>query len=144
MSKTLTAADIFGADDLKTKSIPMEEFGWPGSVLIRVFPGTIREEFEQQCVERSDVVTQTADMKGMRSWTLIRACVDEKGELIFKESDVERLEEKNGAALDHLFNEITKLNGLDKDSLDNAAKNSQGDRNESSGTESPENAASQT
>lgn len=93
---------ILGATDLKTASVEIEQWGL--EVPIREFTAA----------ERDKVVKLHTDEEAFNAalQTIVIGSVDENGEGLFSESDVEALSEKSDAAITKLYTEIIKLNGL--------------------------------
>jgi len=68
----------------------------------------------------------------MRAKLCARTICDEKGKLLFKESDIEALGEKSGGALSTIFDIAQRLSGITKDDVEKLAKNSKSAQTEDS------------
>lgn len=113
----LTKQDILNKKDMKTKTIEVPE--WGGEVIISTITGESRDRFETSVFDASGKMNSL----NLRA-KLVAAClVDEKGELLFKESDIKVLGRKSGAALDRLFSECQVLNSLGNAEIEALSKN---------------------
>jgi hypothetical protein len=112
---------ILKADDLKTKTVPVPE--WGGEIILRSLTGMERDEFET-----SLFVDGKFANKNLRARLLVRCIVDEKGQRIFSNEDSGDLGQRNGAVLDRLYDIANELSGIGKKALDDATKNSTPDQ----------------
>lgn len=105
---------ILGAQDIKRKVVDVPE--WGGKVLIQSFNGLVRNQW-----------LQSIDGKEGDGFTnerlIIASVIDEDGNLIFSDSDIEQLKQKSARAIGRIANEISKLNGLTADAVEDAEKN---------------------
>ena len=117
MAKYLTAKEILSTEDRKFIDVEVPE--WGGVVRIGTISGKARDRFESSILNaQGKVNTQNIRAK------LVAACVvDESGKTIFSESDVEKLGEKSCMALDRVFAEAQKLNGIGQSEVESLAKN---------------------
>lgn len=114
---TLTKDAILGAKDLPTLTVAVPE--WGGDVIIRTLSGAERDAFEASMVAAGE-----RRLVNIRA-RLVAAClVDDAGQPLFSERDVESLGRKSGAALDRLFDECKAHNRMLGDSVRHAEKNS--------------------
>ena len=108
----LSKDNIFAADDLDVQEVEVSE--WGGSVLIRPFTIADREKFEGWG-------DKSRGAKGKRTgnellcFMITASVVDEQGNRVFTDNDVEQLKEKNSSVIDYLAKEIQKLNGISED-----------------------------
>jgi hypothetical protein len=113
---------ILGADDLKTKAVPVPEWmdteGKPVTVYIKQMNGIDRLKW----ASGSFVDGKTID--AYRERLLAYCLVDEKGEKIFSDADIAALGEKNGAVTLRLFLACDELNALSIEQVEEAVKNS--------------------
>lgn len=106
----LTREMILGADDLPRKEIEVPE--WGGSIYVRALSGAERVVFER--VVFSDAATDESVMA-----QLVALCaVDEKGERLFSEADVEALNQKNAKALSRVANAAILFNALSAEGVE--------------------------
>jgi len=102
---TLTKEAILAAQDLKTESVSVPE--WGGEVLVQTLTGTAKDAFERGCFEDNK-----AGKVNVRA-RLIAACVvDDKGNRLFTEQDIEALGRKSVKALDRVFDKASELNAV--------------------------------
>ena len=116
----LSKDDILNCDDLKLKEVDIPQ--WSGSIFIKPMSGTGRDAFETQFVAARN--KGLAAPKHIRSMLAVLTVCDSKGNLLFNsDKDVAKLGNKSGAALDLIFAEAQKINGLSDDDVDALAKN---------------------
>lgn len=125
----LTKEQILGADDIKTETVSVPE--WGGDVLVRGLSGVERDAYEM-AVYRPDGKL-TSSPRNIRSQLVARSVVDENGKRVFTSLDAEQLGKKSGAALDRVFEVAARLSGIRKEDIEEIAKNSQDDQSEGSG-----------
>lgn len=116
MTKILSAADILGADDVKTTTVEVPE--WGGSVIVREMTGTDRDAFEGFLVSRD-----VKDELSFRALLVACSAIDENGKRLFTVDQVNHLGRKNARALDRVFaaaNELSKVTG---NAVEEAQKN---------------------
>jgi len=112
----LTREQILSANDRKSAETSVPE--WGGSVFLRVMSGTERESFEREWTSTEEKLLPQYKTKMLR-----RCLCDDKGETLFSNDDLAALGEKNALVLDRLFHDCMRLNGFEKDSVEEAAKN---------------------
>lgn len=100
---TLTRAAILDADDLKTSTVPVPE--WGGEVIVRMLNGAERDTFDA-------LIMASKEGKGLVAHLVAVATIDEKGERLFTEEDIPALQKKSGAALARVYGAAMKLNRL--------------------------------
>lgn len=101
----LTADEILSADDSSNVEVDVPE--WGGSVLLRPLSIEQRELVEK--AGRGDGATNNHTIALLVSLSL----VNEDGSAMFKKEDVLKLKKKSAKVVAKLFNEASKLNGLD-------------------------------
>ena len=116
MEKILTRDEILAADDLKTKTVQVPE--WGGSVKVRTLMGYQRDRFEASIVKGKVV-----SMENLRAKLVAESVVSEKGKKLFTTKDVESLGKKSARALDKVFAVAQRLSGLTPADVDELAKN---------------------
>lgn len=127
----LTRDQILGADDLSYRVVPVP--AWGGDVRIRTLTGAERDQFEASIVQRNGRNIAT-NMRNIRAKLVALCIVDENGERIFSDKDVEALGKKSAQALDLVFGEAQKLNGLRDEDVEELAENFVDGRSEDSPT----------
>lgn len=114
----LTRDRIRAAADRPTKRVPVPE--WGGHVIVATMDGSLRARYEQTLLEGA------GGRERVRAVLVAMTVVDEAGQLLFTEADVEWLNAKSGAALDRVFDAAVRLNKLGKRDLEDLEKNSAG------------------
>ena len=118
----LTKDQILEADDLRTETVDVPE--WGGSVLVRTMSGTDRDAFEASMITLSPDGTRKPNMTNMRAKLVALTVVDDAANRLFDASDVDRLALKSASALERVFEAAQRINGLGVDAQDDIAKNS--------------------
>ena len=119
----LSKSDILCANDLKTEDVDVPE--WGGAVRVRSFTGRARDAFEASMV-RGEGKDRKVDLTNMRARLVSLTVIDEAGQRLFSDDEVELLGAKSGAALDRVFAVAQKLNGLSGADVEELTKNSSG------------------
>ena len=119
----LSKTDILSADDLKTQDVAVPE--WYGSVRIRSLTGRERDAFEAGLV-KGEGKERKVDMANMRARLVGLTVINEFGERLFTDDEVELLGAKSGAALDRVFSAAQRLNSLASEDVEQLTKNSSG------------------
>ena len=120
MSNKLTKAQILGAADIVTEEVHVPE--WDGSVLVRGLTGAQRDEFELSLVEQHGR-KQVWHREDVRAKLLVLSIVDEEGNRLFSEGDIQALSQKSASALERLFNVSRRLSGLSDTDVAELSKN---------------------
>jgi len=115
---TLTKEQILKADDLKIELVKVPE--WNGDIYIRTMTGTERDAFEQSLFEKEG----ERNLSNIRARLCALTIVDEGGNRLFDDKDVEQLGKKSAAALDRIFGITQKLNAIGEKDVEELAKNS--------------------
>ena len=128
--KILTRAEILAADDLPRELVEVPE--WGGSVYVRGLTAMERSEFENLMlglenkrikVGKSDDMTIQMDMRVLRVRLSALCMVDEKGNRLFGDDEVEALGRKSADALNRIFVVAQRLSGMTSDDVEDAAGN---------------------
>ena len=119
----LSKTAILAADDLQTEELEVPE--WGGAVRVRSFTGRERDAFEASMV-RGDGRDRKVDLTNMRARLVGLTVIDEAGQRLFTDEEVDLLGAKSGAALDRVFAIAQKLNGLSGADVEELSKNSSG------------------
>jgi hypothetical protein len=131
----LTRDQILSADDRPRQTVPVPE--WGGDVVIRTMSGAERTRYEEWLLRPREGETFARARALLAALTI----VDESGNLIFSQADVEQLDAKSCAALDRVFEASMKLNRLRKQDLEDLEKNSGSSPAAASSTDSPATSA---
>ena len=119
----LSKTAILAANDLKSEDIEVPE--WGGAVRVRSFTGRERDAFEASMV-RGEGRDRKVDLTNMRARLVGLTVIDETGQRLFTDEEVDLLGAKSGAALDRVFAVAQKLNGLSGADVEELSKNSSG------------------
>ena len=119
----LSKTAILAAPDLQTEDVEVPE--WGGAVRVRSFTGRERDAFEASMV-RGEGRDRKVDLTNMRARLVGLTVIDETGQRLFTDEEVDLLGAKSGAALDRVFAVAQKLNGLSGTDVEELAKNSSG------------------
>ena len=104
----LTRDAILGLDDLPRVEVAIPE--WGGSVFVRALTGGERDQLERMIAK--DAVSRAS---------IVALCVvDEKGERLFAQKDVEKLAGKHGGALEKIVSAALSFNSLSAEALTEA------------------------
>jgi len=114
----LSKEQILQADDLRREQVVVPD--WDGSVFVQTMTGIDRDAFELSLTKDGK-----ASIENMRAKLCARTIVDENGNRLFTEDDVEALGKKSGTALDRIFEVAQRLNGIGADAMEKLAKNSE-------------------
>lgn len=120
MSKYLTRDQILSAPDLQTEDVEVGE--WGGVVRVRGLTGAQRDAYEASIVKQVNGKPRM-DMENMRAKLVALCIVDEAGNPLFTQADVEKLGQKSGAALQRVFEVAQRLSGLAPEAVEEALKN---------------------
>ena len=119
----LSKTAILTAQDLQTEDVEVPE--WGGAVRVRSFTGRERDAFESSMV-RGEGRERKVDLTNMRARLVGLTVIDETGQRLFTDEEVDLLGAKSGAALDRVFAVAQKLNGLSGTDVEELSKNSSG------------------
>lgn len=119
--KLLKKQDILAAGDLKTEDVEVQE--WGGAVRVRTLTGRERDAFEAS-LAKGEGRDRKTDLANLRAKLVGLCLVDEKGDRLFEDAEVEMLGAKSAAALDRVFSVAQRLNGLSGEDVEALAKNS--------------------
>lgn len=112
----LTKEQILAADDMGLLEVQVPE--WGGSVFVRVMTVGERDSYENDWM-----VNKSKGVENFRSKFLQRVLCDEKGELLFKASEIELLAKKSARVTIRVWEAAMKHNALSDDDVEELAKN---------------------
>jgi hypothetical protein len=118
---TLSRDDILAAYDITTEEVSVPE--WGGNVLVRGLTGAERDALEAQIVRANRDGSTSVDTRNLRARLVALSVVNEDGDRIFGDEDVDALGEKSAAALDRVFAVAQRLSGLADEDVDALTKN---------------------
>ncbi|CAJ5371276.1 Uncharacterised protein [Burkholderia pseudomallei] len=110
---------ILGAAHLKTESVDVPEWGEGVSVIVSEMSGLARDAFYAKKEAKKDMPISES-----QAALLVATVVDESGAPVLDEADVESLRAQSTTALDRIVAVAVRINGLQANAADDAAKNS--------------------
>lgn len=113
---SLTRDQILAAEDLKTEIVKVPE--WGGEVIIRTMDGEGRDAFEASLMSNGK-----RDIKNFRAKLLSQCLIDDKGNRLFTEADINALGKKNAGVLARLTDIANGLNKISEADVEELAKN---------------------
>lgn len=114
----LTKDQILSANDVNLLKITVPE--WGGDVYIRVMTVGERDAYENEWQRKKDT-----GVDDFRTKFLVRCLVDEKGNRLFDNGDVQRLAEKSARVMNRVWLAAMEHNNLSDASIEELAKNSE-------------------
>ena len=129
MASFLSRDAILQANDLKSEEVDVPE--WGGKVKVRSMTGEERDAFEESTIQGKGK-NRDVNMRNFRAKLVVRCVVDELGERIFGETDIQALAKKNSGAISRVFDVASRLSGLSKEDVDELTKNSEADQSDDS------------
>lgn len=122
MAKLLTKEEILAAPDLKTKTVEVPE--WGGTVKVSQVTAADRCELQGMLLDDTGKPKSAAEINRMMTIGLCAmACVDENGNKLFTQADIEAFGKKSSNAIDKIFAAADELNGISASMGDKLAKN---------------------
>ena len=118
----VTADAILNLDDVKVERLEVPEWGKdgvPAVVYIRTFEGSKRDYLERMVSDNDK-----RQMCNFRAEFAVRVICTEGGGPVFTDLQATLLGKKSAAALDRILDAGLTLNGMDKDAVESAEKNS--------------------
>jgi Phage tail assembly chaperone len=122
---------ILSKKNLRSETVDVPE--WGGEVVVRELTGRERSIYEAGFSDsvagdfREQTLTEkTKRFEDLRAKIIVMATIDDKGSRIFKDSDIDAVNELSGSALDRLASVIMRLSGYTKDEQDRLKKSSPG------------------
>lgn len=116
----LNRDQILAVEDLKRETVSVPE--WGGEVLVSAVTGDARDELETYMFATGKSAEQR--MKSFRARIVALCIVDESGNRLFTEADIEKLGRKSAKALQRVVRIAERLNGFSTAEVDEITKNS--------------------
>lgn len=135
---------ILGADDIKTETVPVPE--WGGDVIVRGLTGDELDAYQAGIRQ----LRPRLDGRGMevvlvpdnaRAKLLVKCLLDDDGQRLFADNDAPALGRKNGAVVDRLYDVAAALSGISDEAQEDIEGNSEAGQTGDSPSASPENSA---
>jgi hypothetical protein len=130
--KSLSRTAILSKTELATEVVDVPE--WGGQVVVRELTGAERDAWEGAFLDPETRDVKTDYMVNARARLVALAVVDEDGERVFHDEDVEKIGKLSGAALDRIFSVASRMSGLSRSDLAELEKNLAGARGAGSGS----------
>jgi hypothetical protein len=134
----LTKAAILAAQDLRTETVPVPE--WGGEVRVRLLTAAEREEITSIWTTHAAADDATKSTL-TRDTMLLRCTVDDAGQRLFDDADLPALKQKSAQAIARVIEAAMVLNAMASGAVEDAAKNSPGGTTADSSSASPANSA---
>lgn len=100
---------ILNAEDLARKTVNVPE--WGGDVILRTFTAAERDNWDASLFTDNGK-ERKMNYQNIRARLLAFTLIDENGNRLFSEEDIDVLGGKSGLVLDRLFNTACELNGM--------------------------------
>ena len=113
----LTRDLILRAADIKITRIEVPE--WGGSILVKGMNALQRDTMMKFIDPKLDPVPDSQ----LKATLCAHCIVDDVGNSLFTDSDIEHLQQKNPLVLDRIANEILRLSGIGAEAVEVIAKN---------------------
>lgn len=131
---SLSRDAILGASDQVTEPVDVPE--WGGKVNVRSLTGRELDHYNSNI--RKQVGNQVVMQPNPRAKLVALALVDDAGERLFADKDVEALGRKNSKVIDRLWDVAARLSGLTDEEQDEIEGNSDAALSGDSPSDSPE------
>lgn len=118
--KVLGRDAILAVQDIQTEAVEVPE--WGGTVYVRGMTGSERDAFEES-VTQGRGRNQRVTLENFRAKLLVRTLVNEAGERLFGDDEVEALGRKSAAAVQRVFDVAARLSGLGTRDIEELTKN---------------------
>lgn len=116
----LTREAILAVQDIRIESVDVPE--WGGSVLVRALTAAEREIFEVAATS-GDAGKRVINWGQFQARLCALAIVDEAGQRVFTDADINALAAKSGAAVTRVFALAQKLAGLGAEDIEEITRN---------------------
>lgn len=126
----LNINQILAADDLETREVHVPEWADPETgddvVFVKALSGAERDAYEGslRSIRGSTVIPNLANA---RAKLVARALVDENGQRIFTDKQIDQLGSKSAAVLERLFDVAAEMSGLNDEDVEQMVGNSEAD-----------------
>jgi len=111
----LTKDEILGADDIESEDVKVPQ--WGGTVKVRGLTGEDRDAFEESLLQGKGK-NREVRLHNFRAKLVSLCVVDEKGERLFSQAEVQKLGRKSAAALSAVSNVAQRLSGLTEEDVE--------------------------
>ena len=115
---TLSKEAILKADDLKTETVKVPE--WGGSVKVRTLTGAERNAFEAGILAGGEQM----NLQNVYARLCALVIVDDDGKRLFSDLEIAQLGRKSSLALNRIYAKAQEMNGLRQEDVEFLSKNS--------------------
>lgn len=130
----LSREAILGADDIEDEYVSVPE--WGGTVRVQGLTGAQRDAFEVSLLEQKKGKTQEVNLKNLRAKMVSWSIVNDLGNRLFSDHDVNELGQKSAKALQRVFKVARELSGIDEEDIDELTAELGEDPSDASGSDS--------
>lgn len=125
MKKQSIRERVMSAKDIREERVDVPEWGFSDTeaLTVRGLSGTARDEFEESCLRRNKNGADF-DSRNLRAKLVARCVVDEDGDRVFSDADLEWLGGKSASALSRIYEVAAKLSRIGPEDLEELSKNS--------------------
>lgn len=113
-------ADILAIDDLPREPVEIPE--WGVTVYVREMTGSERDLYESDLIANKDMPLRQK-LKNMRANMVVLCTVDDQGQRLFADDDVDAVGAKSATALNRIVEVAQKANAIDDASIEDIAGN---------------------
>lgn len=113
---------VLAATDLPRERVDVPEWGAGAYVFVRGMTGTEKDSWEKHVLERRAALGCENVFPGIRASVVVRCAVDDEGNRIFTDADVELVGAKNGKAIDRIFEKASRLSGITPEDIEELKK----------------------
>lgn len=118
--KLLSKDAILKRTDLRVEDVDVPE--WGGTVRVREMTGSERDQFEMASIVRRGK-NREVNLRNLRARLVVMSCVDEKGERLFSNADIEALGKLGAAGIQRVYDKAMELSGLSDADVDELTEN---------------------
>lgn len=126
---------ILGAYDTLVEKVDVPE--WGGDVIVRGLSGTELDSYQNSC-RRFQGGELVPILTNARAKLVVRALVDESGERLFTDKDVDKLGRKSAKVIDRIYDVAARLSGISEEMQQELEGNSDAAMSGDSSSSSPE------
>jgi hypothetical protein len=108
----ITRDAALAAVDLPRERVEVPEWGVGAYVFIRGLGGTEKDAFECYAIEQRKRYHTDGGFPGIRAALVVRCAVDDDGQRIFSDADIDLVGAKSGKALDHMWTVAARLSAI--------------------------------
>jgi hypothetical protein len=119
----LTRDAIMSAQDVQTEIVDVPEWGEGAQVRVRGLTGRQRDRYEASMISGAGK-RMKMDLNNIRARLVAWTVVDEGGNPLFNDADIEALGNKSAAALQRIYEAAQRLSGLSDEDMEELEKNS--------------------